>query len=81
MVKDMSLKVTRDRTIVEKIYELTKYQMQKNVEYYRIPIAKIQDNLLMSDIQDGGYDLGHFEWCNGTRKRHVPLYFGWYSTS
>lgn len=29
------------------------------------PIAKIQDNLLMSDIQDGGYDLGHSEWCKG----------------
>ena len=38
MVKDMTLKVTRDRTIVEQIYELTKYQMQKNVEYYRIPL-------------------------------------------
>ena len=37
MVKDMTLKVTRDRTIVEQIYELTKYQMQKNVQYYRIP--------------------------------------------
>lgn len=46
------------------------------------PIAKIQDNLLVSDIQDGGYDLGHFEWCyKGVSKRHIPLYFGWYATS
>ena len=56
MVKDMTLKVTRDRTIVEQIYELTKYQMQKNVQYYRrayTPMTKIQYHLLKSDIQDG----------------------------
>ena len=55
MVKDMTLKVTRDRTIVEQIYELTKYQMhwEKCSILPYTPVTKIQYHLLKSGIQDG----------------------------
>ena len=73
MVKDMTLKVTRDRTIVEQIYELTKYQMQKNVQYYRIPLWLRFNTICLSLTVKMASRMSATLNDKGARKRHIPL--------
>ena len=73
MVKDMTLKVTRDRTIVEQIYELTKYHMQKNVQYYRIPLWLRFNTICLSLAFKMASKMSATLNDKGARKSHIPL--------